>query len=372
MSEIHFAEVDAGKMIQDARAELERRLGERLQPTDERYLLLAHFMMVIIGTYARIDEAGRQNLLRYAQGEVLDAIGERSATARLAAAPATTILRFTLTTSRAVSTVISIGTRATPDGRTYFATTQAITIPAGKTAGDAPAASVLSGEVSGEEHNGYPVDSITALVDPVPFVAGVSNTTTTDGGRGREEDDAYRERIRLAPTKYSTAGPADAYVYHAMSAGSEVLDASARRTGPGEVEVAVLLADSSGDSAAILDKVLDALNDRTVRPLTDRVAVKQADAIEYKIALTYFTPRTSESTVVQSVEGENGALQRYKQWQDYTLGRSINPDKLRALLYEAGVVRISLLLPEPLLLEAGQRAWCAEMTVTHEVAHDEA
>ena len=44
-------------------------------------------------------------------------------------------------------------------------------------------------------------------------MASVTNTTKSEGGTGEESEESFRERIFLAPSSYSVAGPADAYEY---------------------------------------------------------------------------------------------------------------------------------------------------------------
>ena len=51
------------------------------------------------------------------------------------------------------------------------------------------------------------------MVDPVPYVASVANTATTEGGAEIESDADLAERVFLAPGAYSTAGPEDSYLY---------------------------------------------------------------------------------------------------------------------------------------------------------------
>lgn len=370
MSEIHFVQVDGEKMIREARERLEEKLGERLMPSDERNLLLMHVMQVIIGAYAHIDQAARNNLLRYAWGDTLDAMGERVATARLQAMPAKTAVQCTLSAPRAVTTIIPQGTRVTPDSRAHFATVEALAIPAGQTQGMVDAVSILSEQDSGEGHNGYPPGSINALVDPVPFVATAVNTTVSAGGRGKEGDDEYRERIRLAATRYSTAGPADAYIYHARSANTDVLDAGAERSAPGEVRITILMPDDCVNKGQVLQEVRDAVNDRTVRPLTDLVHVAEAETVPYGVEVTYYVRSANLSATVQAVEGLGGAVQQFTQWQDFKLGRAVNPDRLRALLYDAGAERVEMTQPQYVEIGALQRAKRANLSVRCEVISD--
>ena len=54
---------------------------------------------------------------------------------------------------------------------------------------------------------------VNVLVDLIPYVESVSNTTKTSGGADLESDESLAERIFLAPSGYSVAGPDDAYKY---------------------------------------------------------------------------------------------------------------------------------------------------------------
>ncbi|NIK10165.1 phage-related baseplate assembly protein [Xanthomonas arboricola] len=63
-----------------------------------------------------------------------------------------------------------------------------------------------------------------------------------------ESDVAFRRRIQLAPEGFSVAGPEGAYIYHALSAAADVMDASATSPAPGQVLVTVQ--SRTGDGAA--------------------------------------------------------------------------------------------------------------------------
>lgn len=55
-----------------------------------------------------------------------------------------------------------------------------------------------------------------------------------------ETDEAFRERIALAPEGWSTAGPRGAYEFHSRSAHADIKDVRASNAGAGVVQVAVL------------------------------------------------------------------------------------------------------------------------------------
>lgn len=90
-----------------------------------------------------------------------------------------------------------------------------------------------------------------------------------------ETDERFRRRIQLAPEALSTAGPDGAYIYHALTAVSELIDASAVRSADGEVTV-TLLADlnSPQPSLSQIEAVRLALEETDVVPLTDTIIVQ--------------------------------------------------------------------------------------------------
>src|SRR5690606_38241096 len=99
-----------------------------------------------------------------------------------------------------------------------------------------------------------------------------------------EEDEDLRRRVLLAPDAYSVAGPRFAYVYHALSAHGDVLDASATSPAPGEVVVSVLSRIGDGAASAELLAAVEAVvNADDVRPLTDEVIVQSAGIVAFEV-----------------------------------------------------------------------------------------
>ena len=66
----------------------------------------------------------------------------------------------------------------------------------------------------------------------------VRNTETTRLGADVEDDASYRARIRLAPERFSVAGPSGSYRYHALSAHQGIADVAVYAPVPGTVECA--------------------------------------------------------------------------------------------------------------------------------------
>lgn len=223
MAELNFITTDAAEISGDVLEQLENGVSEPLYPGDERRIFGEALSQVIVAVYNSVNDACRQKMLRYARGEVLDALGENRDVTRLDQTYATTTLRFSITEAVAFNIVIPAGLRVSNDFERYFLTDSTVVLYAGALCVDVTA----TAEEGGSEYNGIKPGEIANIVDvsEAPLIDGVSNLDETAGGGDREDDEAYRERIREAENKLSTAGPAKAYKYWALSANSRVSDA---------------------------------------------------------------------------------------------------------------------------------------------------
>lgn len=221
--ELNFIETSAQEIWDTILDELENEVAEPLYPGDERRIFGEALVQVIVAWYSAVNDACRQKMLMYARGDVLDAIGETRDVERLDPTYATTTLRFSIENALASNLVIPAGVRASNDFEHYFATDATAVLPAGSLYVDVPA----SATKGGEDYNGIGPNEICRIIDVslVPLIDAVANLTETTGGGDIEDDDSYRERIREAENKLSTAGPANAYKYWALSANPLVSDA---------------------------------------------------------------------------------------------------------------------------------------------------
>lgn len=364
MSHIKFVEVDAHKLQNQLIKDFENALEETLYPGDERRMFLMQLLQVIVGLKGDINESAKQNLLRYATGNMLDAIGEMGNTTRLPAEKAKVKLRFTLSAAQPNDIIIPTGTRATPDGQLYFATTKNITIIAGQTTGEVEAEALEGGLI----YNDFTPGQIDTLVDPIAYVASVENIDTSSGGTDVEDDDNYRERIRLAPERYSVAGPEGAYIYWAKTADINIADVSVSSTTPGTVDIFVLMKGGLLPSQQVLDAVSAILSAKNRRPLTDNVVVAAPTEEAYNINLTYYIDKNrnaGESDIRGAIENTDGAVDQYKEWQCEKLGRAINPDYLKQLILNAGAFRVNITSPVYTEINANEVAKIGTVTVNY-------
>ena len=223
MSELKFIETDAGQVYDTILGDLENGVNEPLYPGDERRIFGESLAQVVVSVYNSVNDACRQKMLRYARNSVLDALGENRDTPRLDPTFATTTLRFGINEVMASNIIIPAGLRVTGDYVHYFITDATVVLYAGSLYVEVTA----TAESGGTEYNDIAIGEISQIVDvsDVPLIDYVTNTEATAGGGDREDDEAYRERIREAENRLSTAGPAKAYKYWAMSANPQVTDA---------------------------------------------------------------------------------------------------------------------------------------------------
>jgi phage-related baseplate assembly protein len=215
-----FITTDAALIFEEVITTLEGGCSEPLYPGDERRIFGEALVPLFVAMFNAMNDAARQKMLRYARGEVLDALGERVGVERMAPTEAATIMRFSMNSTIDENVIIPEGTRVTSDNTRYFVTTQAAVIEAGELFVDVEAVS----EGGGTMYNDIAVGSVNVLVDLIAFIDTVSNIEITAGGADEEDDDNLRERIRVAPSKLSTAGPVNGYKFWAMSADTSIAD----------------------------------------------------------------------------------------------------------------------------------------------------
>lgn len=223
MPELNFIETNAQTIMETVLEELENGVYEPLYPGDERRIFGEALSHAVVIFYNAANDGCRQRLLRYARGAVLDALGENRDVTRLTPTSATTTLRFGLSEPVAANIIIPAGLRVTGDFEHYFLTDSTAVLPAGSLSVDVEA----TAENDGAEYNDIAPGILSNIVDvsDVPLIDYVTNTTATEGGGDEEDDEAFRERIREAENRLSTAGTAKAYRFWAMSANPLVSDA---------------------------------------------------------------------------------------------------------------------------------------------------
>ena len=172
------------RMVANFESEWKRITGQEitLSPSDPNRIMLYAIALELYQDEQYIDRAGKQDLIKYSYGEFLDNLGAGRGVTRKQPAPAETTLRFTLSEKRPAAVGIPEGTKVTDGNLNYFATVGYEEIPAGETYVDVRALCTENGVDGNELLPGQ----VNVLVDLIPYVESVSNTTKTSGGADLE------------------------------------------------------------------------------------------------------------------------------------------------------------------------------------------
>ena len=287
-----------------------------------------------------IDHIGKMNLLKYSTGEFLDNLALLKKLTRHPATYAETTLLFTMTSARGEATPIPGGIRVATDSGLYFMTNEYAEIPSGEVSAEVKAIALETGESS----NGQAEGTIVKIVDPVAYIASVTNTTISRGGADIENDEDFTKRIYEAPSSYSVAGPTDSYEYHAKQFRPDVSDVKAYSPSPSCVNVLFLFDGGVLPTEDELAGMCEHLSGKTKRPTSDKVTALAPTEQGYNINLTYYINRSDSAQAVVIQSAVDKAIEEYKTWQR-KLGRDINPTELIMRIRMAGAKRVELTDP---------------------------
>ena len=350
MNDYDFLNTNAEVIYNDIIGNLMQACSEPLYPGDERRIFGEALVALGVSWYSAFNDKAKQRFLRFARGNKLDAIAEMLGVTRLEPEAAYATFRFTLSATRAESVIINAGTRITTDGSVYFATEATAVIQPGQSSIDVKATCTETGSA----HNGYAVGNVATLVDLVPFVESVSNIEETKGGDDGEPytdlgDERFRERIRLSPASFTTAGTESSYRYYALSADPDIIDVKVVSPSATVINIYPLMDGGKLPDDTILKAVEASCGAADVRPMTDKVVALAPSTVGYDIKLHYYVSQQS------------------------AIGRDINPDYLRKRMLVPGmgidgVDRVDIVSPTFLAVgDTSVAQFSGTLTVTHEV-----
>lgn len=339
-----------------------------LQPADESSLILNACAVYMFQGFQFVQRAGEQNMLGMSYGNALDQLGALAGVTRKDAQAAVCTLKFTLSEKRTSVTSIPQGTMASASGQVYFATTEYAEIPAGQLSVEVPAACTVTGEVG----NGYAAGTITTMIDRIGYVESVTNVNATAGGADIESDESLADKIFLAPSGFSVAGPTDAYAYFCKAHNSQIDDVYVDSPTPGSVVVYITMEGSKLPEEAVIEDLEEYLKNDQVRPLTDNVSVSAPQTVDYSVSVKYWINRSSAGQAAALQEDIEAAVQSYIEWQQAKIGRDINPDQLIQMMVAAGAKRVEITAPAFKSIEKTQiPAITDEATVTYGGVEDD-
>jgi phage-related baseplate assembly protein len=291
---LDFLETGASALFDRFKAVFEAASGRVLYPAQVENLLLKVLAYVDSERRIATQYAAEQNLVEYAAGPHLDALGANLETPRLQPRPAQCDVAFALSAPGPALARFPAGTAVkTADGVIAFATLADAWIPAGQVESRPVPAQCLE---PGAHANGL-APGVLCCLAPAAEGRSASNATETGGGGGLESDEAYRARLLLAPARFG-GGTADGYRLAALGASPDVADALAvqarsDQAGAADASGAVCAPDGNivvyvrsraGDPPqSLLDLVNARCNSDAVRLIGDWTAAAPARRVPYEV-----------------------------------------------------------------------------------------
>lgn len=331
-------------LIEEYKKEYENITGKEavMERSDPMRVLISAQAVLDMQLLSFVDRCGKMNLLKYAQGDFLDHMGAFKNRARKEAERASVMVRFFMAEPRNEVEPIPQGTMVTADQKIFFETDDYAEIPAGELSVEI----CCSATIAGTAGNNYEKGEIATLVTPTGFISAISNTTKSSGGMDRETDEEYAEGIFCAPSKYSVAGPNQAWVSLVKDFNSDVEDVCPDTVpGSGVAQITVLMKHGRIPEPAELQSIQEYLMRPDIRTLCTLVEVKPPEQKNYEISLTYYIGNSNKSRAAEIQKNVEQAVGAYTEWQDSRVGRDINPDELLVMLKQAGVKRAVITSP---------------------------
>ncbi|MEG0261003.1 MAG: baseplate J/gp47 family protein [Lysinibacillus sp.] len=336
LPDLNFFDKEPELIEREMLLHVEEKTGIALQRADPRRKFLQALTTFVSVERNRLDHKLKQNRLAYAEDDVLVHMGTEMATEKLKETAAVTTIAIILEEGRPGTIIIEAGTLIGEEP--HFALDETLVIPVEESIVVARATCVELGTVGNDLLTG----EISTFVEPIAYVKEIQNTTISSGGMDEETDDAYAERIRLAPESFSVAGSELAYIYWAKSASQEVVDATADSPIEGEVDVRILMKDGRLPTVEEIKQVEVVISGKKVRPLTDKVFVGAPTIVEYEAEVEYWIARKN-ATISSIIEKQvSEAFQEYLIWQREKMGRDVDMSELIARLKKAGAGRVAV------------------------------
>lgn len=353
------------EMIDDYETEYEARTGrsKTLYAGDRDRILITVMAAQLYQAQERAAYLFRRNFLKWMEDEELENWGANFGFKIPDAQPASVELKFYVNDPLEFDVEIPAGTRATAGDNVFFATAGHGILKAGQESVVIQALCSDAGEVG----NDYVPGQINVIADPVPYISGVTNQSTSEGGAERMTGEDLMLSILQWMSTYSTAGPAGAYEYWIMSYSSEIIDVSAVNLGDDSAteNIYILLTDGKLPSVTFLNQVKQYLEELGNFPDTDKVDLYAPEKIEYALEVTYYISRSRRDNEEEIKSMVEDAIDAYVTYQGSGIGRAVDTTALIEYVRTAGAERVEVKKPSYQKLTASQVASCLSKKVTY-------
>lgn len=301
-------------------------------------ILVSTFALISYQMLKKIDYAGKMNLLKYSNGGFLDNITARTGFKRIQGACATCIIRFFIAEPQDKAVQIPHGTRVSTADQIYFATNDYAEIKPGEIFVDAESTCTEEGV----EGSNIPPGRINLIVDPFPYASEAHNITMSYGGKDKETDDEFAERVFISVPGLSATGTESGYTAIAKEYDTDICDVKIKNIEPYIIDIYVLLSGGIIPDQDYINAMQMMMNKHPKKAMVDKIVCHSPDIIEVSGKVTYFINKSDEQRAVEIKDLATQSVSDYICWQKARIARDVNPDYLRCKMITAGAKRIHL------------------------------
>lgn len=372
---IQFVNVDPDQVVSDLVTKYESLTGRTLQPAQAERIVFDAIGYRLSLVLNALNETANKCFVQFADGAALEYLGELVGVKRLPASPSTCTLRATLVSGHGDLNIPSGIRVQSIDGQAVFITIESKSVDSSTNTVDIKAECIDEGIVG----NGYAIGDVSVVLDPQPYISSFSNLEETANGSDAETDEELRDRIILAPSQFSVAGPKGAYKFFAKSAHPNIIDVAVTighettspfAVIPGQVDIFPLMVDGTDPDTEIIDAILSICNDDKIRPLTDTVVVKAPVKIDYSLSvqLTLLTDAVQQDVIDKVTEN----LEAYRDYRKTKLGIDVVRSQITAACQIDGVYKVNVVSPaSDIVVNESSFSNCTGIAVTAVATSDE-
>ncbi len=385
---LQLLETNPQTILKEMLGLLEGNYKTKIYEGDQRYIFISSLAYIVAVERVKANLAFNQNFLSEAYGIALDQKGIDLNTPRLGVSYAEVICKFTLSKEQEMDYKIPQGTRVSTITNQTFATVSDLIILRGGLEGVIKCQSINAGSI----YNDIDIGFINKFVDVLPYVQSVTNINKSSGGADSEEDDAYRERLKIAEAQYSTAGSILSYRYLTLKSDANISDVLITTPEPGVVEIRPVLRSGELPTEIIINRIRDTFSKEKnypnttkdvlittpepgvveIRPVlrsgelpteiiinrirdtfskeknypnTTKLNILIPDVFNYGIELDYYiknADKVNEKEIQKRVED---AIEDFIYYQKTNINIYLNPDDLRKRILNAGAYMVNIKSP---------------------------
>lgn len=333
------------------------KTGINLPAADPRRIDYDVISYYISQVRASMNEAVKQNFLRYATGVRLDLKGELYGTVgdRIPQGIARTTIRCNIQAIQNRDIVIPKGTRFIKDTYVFSNVGEGI-IKRGETYTDIIVECNVPGFVPE-----YDIGEIKDIIDMFDFYESCSNITKVSGGVDTEEDESYRERLREVPESFSTAGPEGAYEFWVRKSSSLIKDVKVKSPNPCYIDIYITGALGEDIPEEIKQQVLKDLVAK--RPMGDKVEIKNPGKVNFTVDITYYIHSRDEGKALLIDKAIKANISNYIHEVCSRLGEDIDQQEIITICKNSGAKRIVINQPSNISISDIQIGKCSSINI---------